>query len=305
MSDELFDDGTTSGYAELPVSAAWLTWTRGDAKLAAIKDADPGLYFGGWKAFVKNPEGEPNPELPLPIVERTSEDGKHKYQVYASNYVVFLPIVFRLRHELRQRVKDPETGREYDKVVAVSKNKQPNYAPNRQIFGVVYSLDGKKTGYAVLKINKWSSFISFEKAGQAWKKIKSPEGKALVRRYGTAGDKDGSPVFETFGQSRSTPIDAIGLSKAVFVDITPELREIGEKSLAWKNCSAWNAEGETNEQAIKSLKDKFVAMANEIGLTNIDIEQILAENGNDYAKATRALGGADVNDKLSEGDNFE
>ena len=31
-----FTDGTTSGFAELPIPVAWMKWRRGDAKLAAI-----------------------------------------------------------------------------------------------------------------------------------------------------------------------------------------------------------------------------------------------------------------------------
>jgi len=289
MTSDKFSDGSSSGYVELPVPAAWLTWTRGDAKLAAIKDADPAAYFGGWKAFVKGrtEEDADLPKLPIPIVTRTSEDGKHQYQVYSTNVLSFVPIIHRTRFELRSRVKDEETGREYEKTVQVSKNRKDGYAPNRQVFGIAYSADMKQTAYAVLKVNKWSSFITFEKAGQTWQKVQKA-GALAVRQYGTIGDK-GSPKFEVYGQSRSTPIEAVGVGTAKFIPITPELDALYESVVEWKNCPMWNRDGEVEEPAIKSIKEKFLALCTELNLTNVEIEQILKENDKDYSKALAAL----------------
>ena len=289
MTTDKFSDGSSSGYVELPVPAAWLTWTRGDAKLAAIKDADPGAYFGGWKAFVKgrNEEEIELPKLPIPVVTRTSEDGKHQYQVYSTNVLNFVPVIHRTRFELRTRVKDEETGREYEKTAQVSKTRKDGFTPNRQVFGVVYSADLKQTAYAVLKVNKWSSFITFEKAGQAWQKIQK-SGHLAIRQYGTIGDK-GAPKFDVYGQSRSTPIEAIGLSTARFIPITAELDAPYESVVEWKNCPMWNRDGEVEEPAIKSIKEKFLALCTDMGLTNVEIEQILAENEKEYSKALAAL----------------
>jgi hypothetical protein len=294
-----FSDGSTSGYQELPVPFAWLNWTRGEAKLAALKDTDPGAYFGGWRAFVtskdktSNEERE-NPKLPMPIVTRVSEDGKHQYRVYASNVIDFLPIQHRTRFELREKATDMQTGREYQKLVAVSQEKRQGYAPCRQIFGLVFN--GTNYAPAVLVINKWSAFISINKAGEKWNKIKIPAGQVLVRRYGSIGTADGMPNFEVFGQGRSTPIDAIGLDKPSFIAETPELNDLYDKSLAWKNCEKWNAEGKADEPEVTPLVQKFNAACEEIGLSNIEIEQLVKESGGSIAKALQAL----VNEPTSE-----
>lgn len=292
MTEKRFSDGSSAAYEELPVQAAYLSWTRGNAQLRSIAKTDPGVYLGGWKAFTIDRDGNELPKLPLPIVERVSEDGQHPYKVYAHNYVNFLPIQHRTRFELRQKVKDPQTGKEYDRVVSISRERREGYAPYRQVFGLVYSNDGKENAPAVLKVWKWSAFISFEKAGQAWNKIEIPEGKILIRRYGTVGNKtenDTVPVFEIFGQSRSTPIEAIGIDKPVFVDITTNLNKLYDDSLAWKNCERWNAEGKVEAEETNSAKSNFLQKCAEMNLSNIDIEQLIAENDGDYEKALLAL----------------
>jgi hypothetical protein len=302
--DNKFSDGSSAAYEELPIQAAYLSWTRGNAQLRAIAAADPGAYLGGWRAFVMGREDTILPAIPLPVVERMSEDGKHPYKVYAHNYVNFLPIIHRTRFELRQKVKDEQTGKEYDRVINISRERREGYAPYRQVFGLLYSNDGKESAPAVLKVWKWSAFISFEKAGQAWNKIKVPDGKILLRRYGTVGTKtDGGvvPNFEVFGQSRSTPIEAIGTSKPVFFDITEELNTLYDSALPWKNCERWNAEGKVQEDDTNSAKSQFLAKCADLGLSNIDIEQLIAENDGDYQKAmlcivTPEQAGPDIGD---------
>jgi len=307
-----FSDGTSEGYAELPVEFAWLNWTRGNAKLAQIKDTDPGAYFGGWRAFVNGidrstKEEYENPKLPLPVVQRVSEDGKHPYQVYATNVIEFLPIQHRTRFELREQTTDPESGRSYNKLVATSPQRKPGYAPCRQIFGLVYN--GEEYAPAVMVINKWSAFISFEKAGQKWNKIKIPDTKVLVRRYGSVGNKDSkgnvTPNFEVFGQGRSTPIDAVGLDKPKFVELTKEMDELYEGSTAWKNCSMWNAEGEVEEEREQTDLEKFLEICDIIGLSEGEIAQIVKENAGDYHKALLAVNTDEyaINAAFEESDN--
>jgi hypothetical protein len=300
-----FSDGSASSYAELPVKVAYLRWTRGNAQLRSLSQADPAQFFGGWRANVTDKDGNANPELPLPVVERVSQDGKHVYKAYASNVIEFLPIQHRTRFELREKTTDPLTGRDVVKIKATSKTKLQGYTPVRQVFGLVFI--GDKSAPAVLYIDKWSAFISFERAGQKWGKVKEPSGKALVRRYGTVG-KDNLPVFEVYGQSQSTPIEAIGTDHPRFVDITPELDALYEQSLAWKDCPRWNAEdNEVNETiggdpALKA----FAERAKELGLTNVDTEQIVKEHNGDYAAALASIEeGAlmDANAQLSELDD--
>lgn len=286
-----FSDGSQDGYVELPVKAAWLNWTRGEAKLRALIATDPGLFFGGWRAFVTNKEGEANPVLPIPIVERVSEDGKHPYKVYAANALNFLPIQHRTRYELKVMVKDEQTGREFRKIAAVSKEKIQGYSPSRQVFGLVFADGSDEYAPAVVKVDKWSAFISFERAGQIWNKVKAPSGSALIRRYGSIGNTKGGdlmPTFEVFGQSRSTPIEAIDPRTPRFFQITPELDDLYEQSVAWKNCERWNASGKV-EEVVESAMQKFLARAEDMYLTNVEIEQIVKENNGDYAAALSAI----------------
>jgi len=300
-----FSDGSTSSYAELPVEAAYLRWTRGNAQLRAIAKTDPGAYYGGWRAFVKSLDRKSGeevqlPAIPIPIVERVSQDGKHPYQVYATNVLQFLPIQHRTRFELRRKVKN-EDGSEFDKVIATSRNRQPGYIPYRQIFGLVFAKDSDDFAPGVIKLFNWSSFISFEKSGQAWNKIAVPDGMVLVRRYGSIGLKDGSAKFEKYGEGYSTPIDPIGLDKPRLHPITDELDKLFDQSLVWKNCERWNAEGETIDDAEKTAKQEFLEKCAAINLQDDEIEQLLKENGGNYATALASLSPEVSEDDINAG----
>lgn len=293
MPNDMFSDGSASASAELPVKVAYLRWRRGNANMRAVSKSDPALFFGGWKSNTKNREGEANPGLPLPVVERVSEDGKHTYEAYASNVIEFLPIQHRTRFELREKTKDPQTGKETTTIRAVAKERRQGYTPVRQVFGLVYV--GDKFAPAVLYIDSWSAFISFERAGQQWGKVKAPEGQALIRRYGSAGvqDKDTGtvlPNFEVYGESRSTPIEAVDIAHPRFVKITPELLKLVNDASDWRNCPRWNAEGETNETIGEppALK-KFMDRCNELGLSSVDVAQIVSEHKGDYTAALKAI----------------
>ena len=311
-----FSDGTTQGYSELPVPAAWLSWTRGNSQLLPLKDTDPGAFLGGWRAFVTGKDratGEEvaNPILPLPVVERMSQDGKFAYKVYTHHYVEFLPIQHRMRYELKEKATDATTGNEYNKTVATSKTKQQGWNPNKQIFGLLFF--GEEFAPAVLVLNKWSAFISFEKAGQAWNKVKTPENSVLIRRYGTVGVKDAKgkvlPKFEEFGKGHSTPIEAVGISKPRFSEITAYMDDLYEQSLSWKSCPMWNAVGEVAEDPqVDTAMTKFLSACDDMGLTNIEIEQLVKENQGDYVAALKAANGTfepsadEINTALSNSD---
>ena len=316
-----FNEGSRSGYIEPPVPATWVKWSRGDAKLASIKKEDPGAYFGGWRAFLQHKEKSSdtlvdNPTLPIPIVERVSEDGLHPYKIYATNVLNFLPLNFRLRYEYRVKIKDEQTGRETEKVMESSPNKKPGFQPNKQIFGLVFSAKTDEYAPAILFISTWSAFISMNKAAEQWKKVKAPEGQILIRRYGSIGvTKDGgvTPKFEIYGQGRSTPIDAIGTDKPRFIADNPAFDKLFDDSIAWKECPVWCAEGKVTEEdpANGGNADlmKFDQLADEAGLSNIEKAQLVSEAGGDYKKAIEALsfGGDelspdDLNARLAEGD---
>lgn len=308
-----FSDGSTSGFAELPVPAAYLSWTRGNAQLRSIAKDDPGAYLGGWRAFFEDKEKQPLPSLPIPIVERMSEDGKHAYKVYASNYINFLPIQHRTRFELREKTKDDTTGREYDRVVSISKERRQGYAPYRQVFGLLFANDTDDYAPAVIKVYKWSAFIAFEKAGQIWNKVdkSTPDGRVLIRRYGTLGKKEDKiivPVFEVFGQGRSTPIEAVGVNKPRWIVFKPEFDTLWEQSVEWANCPRWNAEGkvqETEDETASVAQKDYEARCYELNFTNIEADALLKENGGDYVRALAALQGDAINAALEQGDIME
>lgn len=299
-----FSAGSSSPYVELPVPAASLKWSRGQANLSSISKTDPAAFFGGWRAFVQDHEGNDNPVIPLPIVERVSSDGKHPYKVYANNYVNVVPIAHRTRFDLKVDATNPQTGQKYKKTIQVSKSRQSGFEPYKQIFVLLFSKDLKEFAPAVLNLYNWSSFISFEKADQIWEKIakNEPEGKVLVRRYGTLGiteNKVRVPKFDVFGQSRSTPIEAVGADKPVFIDITPEMNKLYEDSRDWEKCERWNATGEIAEEPIVSaLQREFEDRCTSMGLSNIDMDLLLKENGGDYEKANAALTGDSINQEI-------
>lgn len=311
-----FSEGSNSTFVEPPVPCAYMKWIRGDAKLATLKKTDPAAFYGGWRAFLSHKDKGTdaqieNPKLPLPVVQRVSDDGQHGYQVYATNVLNFLPIQFRLRYEYRKRITDQQTGRETEKVVATSKNHQPGYQPNKQLFGLVF---GETDEYApaILFISNWSGFISMNKAADVWKKVKWPEGKILIRRYGSIGVADSKgnsiPCFETFGQGRSTPIEAIGVDKPRFIADNPVFDKLFDDSIAWKECPRWNAEGKTEgEMESNQYLEAFDAKVKEIGLTNIEVEQLLKEAKGDYQRALAMMSSPEVsedeiNAELSKGD---
>jgi hypothetical protein len=313
MSTPKFSDGSSSAYTELPVPAAWLSWTRGNSQLRQVAKEDIGAFLGGWHAFTTDKDGNALPSLPLPIVERTSQDGKHLFKVYAFNFINFLPLQHRTRFELRNKVKDPQTGREYDRVVSISRERREGYTPYRQVFGLVF--DNKTDVYnpAVLKVFKWSAFIAFEQSGQAWNKVEKlgiPEGQALIRRYGTVGTKEGDltvPNFKIYGQGRSTPIEAVGISKPRFVKILPEFDKLWEDAKAWAACERWNAEGKVALDDTASDKSLFLSKCDDLKLSNIDVEQLIAEANGDYkqALANLSVGEEDPNVKFTEAEDYD
>lgn len=292
----VFSDSEGSVYAQLPVQVAYLRWTRGNAALSALAETDPGQYFGGWRARVKTSDGEDLPPLPLPVVKRKSADGKASFEVYASNVIEFLPIKTRTRFELRETVNDPNTGAERTVVKAVAKERTPGYQPNKQVFGLLFN--GEKYLPAVIVLDKWNTFITYNKAAGKWDKVKVPAGKALIRRYGSLGRKDKEtgemvPNFEEYGKSLSTPIEAVGLDKPRLIDITDEFVQLQYEAMEWADCPVWNKAGEVDhdDPERQSPKSKFLDACKAMGLADYEIEQLLAENDRDYKKALEALEG--------------
>lgn len=302
MNTPNFTDGSTSDYAKLPVEVAYLKWTRGNALLAASIKTDPAAYLGGWSAFVMSFGDNPTalPPVPLPVVQRVSQDGRHPYQVYAAPVINFFPVQARTRFELRK--KEKEGGREIERVVAISRTRREGFTPYRQVFGLLYPPDmSGEPAPAVLKVWKWSTFISFEKAGREWNRVKVPTGKVLVRRYGTDGaEVDGMvvPKFNTFGGSQATPIEAIGLNDPIFVDLTSQMIELFNGAQDWANCQRWHSE--RGDEIVTVSEREFRAKCAELQLTDGEIAQILHENGGDYETALAAITGDAINAALTD-----
>lgn len=257
-----YNEGVEPVYVDPPVPVNYLYWKRGNAGLSSLRDSDPGAFFGGWTASVKGKD-EDLPALPIPVVTRVSDDGKNTYERYASNVINFLPIASRMRYEKREKGIDKKTQREVEKITAVSKNYisgvHVGFQPHKQVFGILFSDDMKTYAYAILKLNKWSSFLSFSQAAQVWSKVKVADDHALVRRYGSVGvevenntKKSIMPNFEVFGEGRSTPIEAVRTDNPLFVPITPEMDKIWEQAQEWARCQKWNASGEVVDETEKN-----------------------------------------------------
>lgn len=249
MSDNgLFDDGSVMPYVELPVAANRLKWVRGNPQLRAVAKDDPAQYLGGWRGKVSlsathDREEIILPPLPLPVVMRTSADGSSEYQVYAAPWIAFLPMVNRTRWEKKTKTRDAN-GKEVEKLEYWQAQQIKGLAPHREVFGLILA-DGQQLP-GILTLENWSAFISFQRAGEAWKKIQPLNSKLLVKRYGTMGKKQKTekgfmtvPVMESYNNGLSTPIEAIGLDKPEYVDLTAELTQLAQAARAWATCSRW------------------------------------------------------------------
>lgn len=303
------DDGVKSSFAELPVQAAVMRWTRGDARLVAVKDVDPGQYFGGWKARVKKfgtTNDEFNPPLPYPIVTRTNEKGNASFEVFATNILHIVTVATRNRFELRSKAMNQALGFETTKVERVSLERKEGYQPMQQVFGLAFNPLTDEHYPVVLWIDAWSASISFNKASQVWKKtLKAiPEGTTLIRRYGSVGRMDKAsgllvPDFEEFGGGRSTPIMAIDVANPRYFKITDELTKLQEDAQEWKTCPRWHQEGKfgggqdeavvVGEEPINEWLVRLDARAKELHLTNLDIQDIVKHEGGDYKKAFMSI----------------
>lgn len=299
------DDGVGSAFAELPVDAAYVRWTRGDGKLGILREQDPGIYFGGWKARVEkwNTEtGEKNPPLPYPVVKRTNQKGDIQFDVYATNVLHVITIATRTRYELRVKEEDSQ-GQERTKVTQVSLERKTGFTPNQQIFGLAFNSTTDEHYPVVISIDSWSAFISFQKASQNWKKVLKAvaPGKTLIRRYGSVGKADKTsgvvPNFEEYGQGYSTPIEAIDMKNPRLYDINDELNNLQAQAQEWKNDPMWLKEGRFGSNVADMddegngdpFMDLFAKRAKEIGLTNIEIQDLVKSNGGDYEKAYDAI----------------
>lgn len=304
------DDGVATSFVELPVDCAWVKWTRGNGQLAALRDTDPGQYFGGWKSRVVKfggKDGELNPVLPYPIVERSTQDASATFDVYATNVLHVVIIASRERFELREEVMDEKLGFKVNKVRKVALKRQEGFKPNKQILGWAFNPTTEEHEPVLIVLDAWNAYISFNNASTAWKKATKnvAPGMSVIRRYGSVGKagKDGKvlPVFEKFGEGTSTPIEAIDIAHPRLFKVTPELLALQTASQAWKTDPRWLQEGKIGQvteendnlsvesDAANPWLERFAKRAKELKYTDQDIADELAHAGGDYRKAYEAI----------------
>lgn len=305
--DDLFvDDTISAGFAKLPVEANYLRWKRGNGDKEALFETDPASFLGGWGASVeamKEPH-EKLPFVPFPIVIRKAKAGRVKYERYASTRVYFQFIAARVRYEKWDKdMINPKTNQKGVLLAISSERLDKTYAAHKEVFGLAWDVDLKKSYPVVLNLNTWSATISYDQAEAAFSKIKVPAGQHLVRVLGTDGEivkeknaQTGeveefvSPKLVENGQAVSTPIEALELKNPRFVPITDEVRQLARAAQEWKNCPRWHADVEFEDSDDElSPMDKFTERATELGLTDIEVAQLLKENGNNPNKALAAI----------------
>ena len=252
-----YSDQTLQGesFALLPVETFnKIMWRSGDDRLPPLLETDPGQFLGEFRSMVEMPatndrEAVIFPVLPWRIVKRKS--GRETYQRYSTTEMLFRPIAARLRYVLfardaaNQVIKD-ENGRKV--ILAVTKNFVPKsgYEPQKEVFGIVYDDKGEPKTYALLVLDSWNAYISYDRAAKVFEKIAAPEGQLPLYRIGTRGTKDSdgnlTTKYKNFNGKNMVEIEALDADKPMFVTIDEEFDRIWEKAQEWVKCPRWNSE---------------------------------------------------------------
>ena len=259
-----YTDQTLQGdsFEKLPVeSFNKIFWRSGDSRLSPLLNTDPGQYLGEFRSMVEMPatkdrEAITLPVLPWKVVRRKS--GRESYTRYSATEMSFRPIRARLRYVLFERdgqgmkIKDAN-GR--DVILSITKTfvKGSGFTPQKEVFGMVYDDNGDFATYALLSIDAWSSFISYDRAAKEYEKVVAPEGQLVVYRLGTRGitlpDGDITPKTKTFNGGESVDIEALDLDSPSFIEVTEDFDNLWNAAEAWANCKKWNAESKPKTQA--------------------------------------------------------
>lgn len=273
MSNKYADE-TLQGdaYENLPVAAFnKIFWRSGDSRLSPLLTTDPGQYLGEFRSMVEMPATRDRdaiilPVLPWAVVTRRS--GRESYKRYSATEMSFRPIRARLRYVLYQRdeqgmkVKDAN-GRDVILSITKSFTKGSGYTPQKEVFGMVYAANGDFASYALLSIDAWSAFISYDRAVKEWEKVVAPDGQLVVYQIGTRGVtlKNGEivPKTKTFNGGESVDIEALDTDKPRFIEVNEDFDSMWQISGAWATCKKWNAE-------IKVVKPAQPTAVNEVDL---------------------------------------
>jgi len=279
-----YTDQTLQGdaYEVLPVpSFNKIFWRSGDSRLSPLLGTDPGQYLGEFRSMTKMPATKDREEIILPVLPWkivTRKAGRESYTRYSATEMSFRPIRARLRYVLFQRdsqgikAKDAN-GR--DVILSITKTfvKGSGFTPQKEVFGMVFDDAGVFSTYALLSIDAWSSFISYDRAVKEYEKIAVPDGQLVVYRIGTRGitlnTGEVVPKTRTFGGGESVDIEALDLDNPYFMDITDDFDNIWNAAEKWSSCKKWNAEtakakeapvtsiGEVDMNTVLEVSDNF------------------------------------------------
>jgi hypothetical protein len=188
------------------------------------------------------------PVLPWDVVTR--KKGRETYQRYSATEMVFRPIRSRLRYVFYKRDgqgQKEKDDKNHDIILSVTKSfvKGSGYVPQKEVFGIVCDDTGKQATYALLSIDSWSAYISYDRAAKEFEKIVPPEGFIVAYKIGTRGVNDGDtvvPKTKSYNGGESVDIEALDLDRPIHIKITDEFDAIWEASESWANCKKWNAE---------------------------------------------------------------
>lgn len=267
----------TSTYEQLPVEAAYLSWKRGSWDAEPSRESDPAKFFGGWRAWVKNKEGENAPITNLSIVKRRTNKGE-LIEVYAGRVVNFIPLVSRVRYEFFTEQEDKSK-----KLTAWASEhiKGSGARPKYQLFGVHYQHEKGNFVHplpCVLVLEGWSAFLDFTSKdplgrlayANAMKRLGLGEDTFVIRTYGAVKPE---PVIKTLGTDGSyTPVQSAGHDKLtgdsprIVRDVTEvqKLIELQNGAEAWGECKVWhNSAGKLHPAEVVS--DELAEAAPPIG----------------------------------------
>lgn len=246
MSNKYGDTVTSSEYIKIEQPHAKIIWRSGEAKLLPILTQDPPLVLGGWRAGVeRQAKGDKPymiyPEMPWPVYERES------YKNYGETVGAFKIATSRERFELVERDSERKVVKNqygFPNILGVSKTWKEKYSPFKEIACVVCDIKGEEKQLALITIDSWSAYKSWNKAEKTYQ-AKDKENSILLRRLGTLGKMVGEKVTVNsveYNGGKTTPIEAVWMDKLIYSPITPEFDTLWESLQAWKNCAMWNKE---------------------------------------------------------------
>lgn len=247
MSKKYGDTVNSTEYVKVEQPHAQIIWRSGEAKLLPILKSDPPLVLGGWRAGVeRQAKGDKPymkyPELPWPVYEREN------YKNYGETVGVFKIVTSRERFVLVERDAERKVIKNqygFPNVLGVSKTWQEKYSPYKEVACLVCDNEGEEKQLALITIDSWSAYKSWNKAEKTYQAKDNKDGSVLLRKFGTAGKLVGDKVTVNsveYNGGKTTPIEAMHLGNPIYSPITEDFENLWESLQTWKNCPMWNKE---------------------------------------------------------------